>query len=113
MFSNLSHLSIQSQYLKSLLEDYISETTTVNTQIGSSNLFVSSENSTGTIVSNQIGQENIFSSQNAVQRAPTTFICNQEGYDCKIAITLNDQTRGNVNLGIAGSGSRFTVYMYF
>lgn len=88
-----------------------SETTTVNTQIGSSNLFVSSENSTGTIVSNQIGQENIFSSQNAVQRAPTTFICNQEGYDCKIAITLNDQTRGNVNLGIAASGKvRITLH---
>lgn len=87
----------------------------MNTQIGSSNSiqFVSSENSTETIVSNQIGQENIFSSQNAVQRAPKTFICNQKGCNCKIAITLNDQTRGRVNLGIEGRGGRFTVYIYF
>lgn len=115
MVTNLSHLSIQTQYIKSLLKNYISEKTTVNTQIGSSNSikFVSSENSTETIVSNQIGQRNTFSSQNSVQRAPKTFICNQKGYDCKIAITLDDQTRGRVNLGIEGRGGRFTLYMYF
>lgn len=107
--------SIQTQYINSLLENHISEKTTVNTQIGSSNSikFVSSENSTETIVSNQIGQKNIFSSQNLVQRAPKTFICNQKGSECRIAITLDDQTRGRVNLDIEGRGGRFTKYMYF
>lgn len=79
---------------------------TVNNQIGFKNSIqhISSEDSTETIVCNQLGQENRFSSRNTVQRAPKTFVINQQGENCKIAITLVDQIKGKSSLNIEGRG---------
>lgn len=84
---------------------------TVNSQIGFKNSIqhISSEDATETIVCNQLGQENRFSSRNAVQRAPKTFVINQQGENCKIAITLVDQIKGKSSLNIEGKG----IYINF